>query len=62
MYAKSTRPSAKRKVQKDRSAKRDIHKFRNAKRAMKMCPRSGQIFCPCVLHVLTHAIFDTLFI
>ena len=34
MYAKSTRPSAKREVQKERSAKR----------AMRMCPPSGQIF------------------
>ena len=32
MYAKSTRPSAKREVQKDRSAKRDVQKFRNAQR------------------------------
>ena len=66
MYAKSTRPSAKREVQKERSAKRDDKKFRSAKRddriarprraqtcqrselrakrAMRMCPRSGQIF------------------
>ena len=66
MYAKSTRPSAKREVQKERSAKRDVQKFRSAqrddwiarprrvqtcerselraKRAMRMCPRSGQIF------------------
>ena len=63
MYVKSTRPSAKREVQKERSAKRDVQKFRSAKRddqiarprraqtcerselrAMRMCPRSGQIF------------------
>ena len=56
MYAKSTRPSAKREVQKDRSAKRDDQIARprcaqacernelRAKRAMRMCPRSGQIF------------------
>ena len=53
MYAKSTRPSAKREVQKEQSAKRDVQKFRSAKRddriarprrAMRMCPRSGQIF------------------
>ena len=53
MYAKSTRPSAKREVQKDRSAKRDdqIARPRRAQacersklRAMRMCPRSGQIF------------------
>ena len=66
MCAKSTRPSAKREVQKERSAKRDVQKFRSAKRddriarprraqtcerselrakrAMRMCPRSGQIF------------------
>ena len=76
MYAKSTRPSAKREVQKERSAKSDVQKFRSAqrydrvlrsakrddriacprraqtcernelraKRAMRMCPRSGQIF------------------
>ena len=73
MYAKSTRPSAKREVQKERSAKRDVQKSRSAQRddrvlrsakrddriarprraqtcerselrAMRMCPRSGQIF------------------
>ena len=66
MYAKSTRPSAKREVQKERSAKRDVQKIRSAqrddriarprraqtceqselraKRAMRMYPRSGQIF------------------
>ena len=53
MYAKSTRPSAKREVQKERSAKRDDRIARprraqtcelRAKRAMRMCPRNGQIF------------------
>ena len=63
MYAKSTRPSAKREVQEERSAKRDVKKFWSAQRddriarprraqtceqselrAMRMCPRSGQIF------------------
>ena len=56
MYAKSTRPSAKRDVQKFRSAKRDDQIARprraqtceqselRAKRAMRMCPLSGQIF------------------
>ena len=53
MYAKSTRPSAKREVQKERSAKRDDQIARprraqtrelRAKRAMRMCPRSGQTF------------------
>ena len=53
MYVKSTRPSAKREVQKERSAKRDdqIARPRRAqtcelrvKRAMRMCPRSGHIF------------------
>ena len=53
MYAKSTRPSAKREVQKERSAKRDdrIARPRRAQtcarselRAMRMCRRSGQIF------------------
>ena len=53
MYAKSTRPSAKRKVQKERSAKRDdqIARPRRAQireqrdlRAMRMCPQSGPIF------------------
>ena len=56
MYVKSTRPSAKRDVQKERSAKRDDRIARprraqicerselRAKRAMRMCPRSGQIF------------------
>ena len=56
MYAKSTRPSVKREAQKERSAKRDdlIARPRRAqtcerselraKRAIRMCPRSGQIF------------------
>ena len=66
MYAKSTRPSAKRDVQKFRSAQRDDRVLRSTKRddriarprraqtcerselrangAMRMCPRSGQIF------------------
>ena len=56
MYVKSTRTSAKREVQKERSAKRDDQITRprraqtceqselRAKRAMRMCPRSGQIF------------------
>ena len=53
MYAKSTRPSAKREVQKERSAKRDDQtaRFRRAQtcerselRTMRMCPPSGQIF------------------
>ena len=56
MSAKSTRPSAKRDVQKERSAQRDDRIARprrdqtcerselRAKRAMRMCPRSGQIF------------------
>ena len=56
MYAKSTRPSAKREVQKERSAQRDDRVARprraqtcersklRAKRAMRMYPRSGQIF------------------
>ena len=56
MYAKSTRPSAKREAQRERSAKRDDRIARprraqtrerselRAKRAMRMCPRSGQIF------------------
>ena len=50
MYVKSTRPSAKRDVQKFRSAQRDdqIARYtceRSELRAMRMCPRSGQIFC-----------------
>ena len=53
MYAESTRPNAKREVQKERSAKRDDRIGRprraqtcelGAKRAMRMCPQSGQIF------------------
>ena len=53
MYAKSTTPSTMREVQKERSAKRDdrIARPRRAQtcerselRAMRMCPRSGQIF------------------
>ena len=58
MYAKSTRPSAKREVQKERSAKRDdriAHPRRvqtcewSELRAMRMCPRSGQIFSVTLL-------------
>ena len=53
MYAKSIRPSAKHEVQKERSAKRDdqIAHPRRAQtcersdvRAMRVFPRSGQIF------------------
>ena len=53
MYAKSTRPGAKREVQKERSAKRNNQIARprraqtcelRAKRSMRMWPRSGQIF------------------
>ena len=53
MYAKSTKPSAKREVQKERSAKRDDQIARPRRiqicerselRAMRMCPLSGQIF------------------
>ena len=56
MYTKSTRPSAKREVQKERSAKRDdrIARPRRAQtceqselRAMRMSPRGGQIFIHC---------------
>ena len=53
MHAKSTRPSAKREVQEERSAKRvdQIARPRRAQtcerselRAMRLCPLSGQIF------------------
>ena len=56
MYAESTRPSAKREVQKERSAKRDNRIARpsraqtcarselRAKRAVRMCPLRGHIF------------------
>ena len=44
MYVKSRRPSAKREVQNERSAQRDDRTLRSAKRAVRMCPRSGQIF------------------
>ena len=73
MYAKSTRPSAKRVVQKERSAKREVQKERSAKRddriarprraetcelrakrAMRMCPRSGQIFCIKIVEGVNH--------
>ena len=43
MYAESTRPSAKREVQKERSAKRDDRIARP--RRAQPCERSGQIFC-----------------
>ena len=43
MYAKSTRPSAKREVQKERSVKRDVQKFRSAKRDDRIArPRRAQ--------------------
>ena len=42
MYVKSTRPSAKREVQKERSAKRDDQIARP--RRAQTCERSGQIF------------------
>ena len=42
MYAKSTRASAKREVQKERSAKRDVQKFRNAKRDDRIA-RPGRV-------------------
>ena len=38
MYAKSTRPSAKREVQKERSAKRDVQKFRSERRILEAGP------------------------
>ena len=46
MYVKSTRPSAKREVQKERSAKRDVHKFRSAQRddrPLRRAKRGDQI-------------------
>ena len=52
MYAKSTRPSAKREVQKERSVMREDQIARprraqacklRAERAMRICPQSGQI-------------------
>ena len=58
MYAKSTRQSVKREVQKERSAKRDeqIARPRRAQtcerselRAMRICPRSGQIFLTIII-------------
>ena len=63
MYAKSTRPSAKREVQKERSAKRDVQKFwsaqrdyrvlRSAKRAAREArdenvPAKGANFFQCI--------------
>ena len=71
MYAKSTRPSAKREVQKERSAKRDDRNARpgraqtcerselRAKRAMRMCPRSGQI---CLFNVIAFRTASTDFV
>ena len=49
MYVKSTRPSAKREVQKERSAKRDVQKFRSAQRddrALRSAKRDDQIARP----------------
>ena len=43
MYAKSTRPSAKREVQEDRSAKRNVQKFWSAQRDDQIArPRRAQ--------------------
>ena len=43
MYAKSTRPSAKREVQKGRSAQRDDRELLSAKRDDQIaCPRRAQ--------------------
>ena len=43
MYAESTRPSAKREVQKERSAKRDVQKFWSSKRDDRIArPRRAQ--------------------
>ena len=73
MYAKSIRPSAKREVQKERSAQRDdqIARPRRAQtcerselRAMRMCPRSGQIFfnvAPCDCNQKQKSIYMSLF-
>ena len=63
MYAKSTRPSAKREVQNERSAKHDdrIARPRRAQtcerselRAMIICPRSGQIFLLIFITQMLH--------
>ena len=60
-----TRPSAKREVQKERSSKRDDRIAcprraqtceRSELRAMRMCPRSGQIFF--IMEVQLFPIFD----
>ena len=51
MYAKSTRPSAKRddQIARPRRAQTCERSELRAKRAMRMCPRSGQIFSYCFL-------------
>ena len=49
MYVKSTRPSAMREVQKERSAKRDVQKFWNAQRddrELRSAKRVDQIARP----------------
>ena len=49
MYVKSTRTSAKREVQKERSVKRDVQKFRSAQRddrALRSAKRDDQIARP----------------
>ena len=67
MYAKNTRPSTKREVQKERSAKRDDRIARPGRaqtwerrelRAMRMCPRSGQIFIIMFLKFICNFFFS----
>ena len=55
MYAESTRPSAKREVQKERSAKRDVQKFRSAQRDDRIArPRRAQTCEPHLTYDLKH--------
>ena len=50
MYVKSTRPSAKRddQIVRPRRAQTCERSELRAKRALRMCPRSGQIFFKCI--------------
>ena len=59
MYAKSTRPSAKRddRIARPRRAQTCERSKLRAKRAMRMCPRSGQIFFLSIVdHVISYKV------
>ena len=61
MYAKSTRPSAKRDDQIARPRRAQTCELR-AKRAMRMCPQSGQIFFTKFLEVIKLVFLISIFL